>query len=310
VDNAAVGALAAEHLLGRGYERFAFYGLEEVAYSRERGESFVSRVEKGGGKCARLLSPNTFHAGRLGEHELQAVDAWLKHLRRPVGIFAVNDYRAQLLANACRLQALRVPRDVGIVGVDNNHVICEFTSPTLTSVDCDWYQVGYRAAELLDRLMKERGRRRGKMRSEEGAAKTPLEDLLVPPAGIVQRISTDLRVVEDRRLWTSLDYIRDHLGEVFGVERIIAVSGISRRTLEMVFFTELGCSPYHYLCGQRVERAKGLLAAEKEMRLQEISSRCGFHDLRRFREVFRRMEGISPAEFRARPPETGRRQGG
>ena len=52
-----------------------------------------------------------------------------------------------------------------------------------------------------------------------------------------------IRIVEDSRLLEALDYIRDHLGEVFGVERLIAVSGTSRRALEFAFFRELACSP-------------------------------------------------------------------
>jgi LacI family transcriptional regulator len=201
-----------------------------------------------------------------------------------VGIFAVNDYRAQLVASACRLCALRVPSEVGIMGADNNQVLCEFHAPTLTSVDCDWYRVGFEAAALLDRLMNGDPR--------------PADDLLVPPKGVVRRASTDFRVVDDSRLVLALGYVRDHLGEVFGVERLIAVSGASRRTLEFAFLRELGCSPYHYLCRQRVERAKQLLREAPRKTFAEISRSCGFHDARRFREVFRRVEQTTPARYR------------
>jgi LacI family transcriptional regulator len=283
-DSFAIGELAAEHLLRHGYAHFGLYGLHAVAYSRDRGDAFARRLEQAGAVNSILESPNTFSTSRPWDNEIGSLVRWLRRLPKPVGIFAVNDYRAQLIISACKMCGLRVPQDVGVIGADNNHVICEFSAPRLSSIDCNWQRVGSNAAELLDRLM-----------SGEPA---PAEDLLVPPAGVVQRASTE-RMISDPRLRPTLDYIRGALHEPFGVERLVAVSKLPRRTLELAFRRALQCTPYDYLCSQRVELAKGMLAVEAAS-LSEIARRCGFRDLRRFRLVFQRLQGMSPADYRRR----------
>lgn len=284
-DSLAIGQLAAEHLLKKGYEHFGLYGLQAVAYSTDRGRAFIDRLAQANMTCSSLASPNTFTSARPWENEIESLTRWLRTLDLPAGVFAVNDYRAQLVASACKAIGLHVPGDIGIIGADNNHVICEFSSPTLSSVDCNWHQVGLRAADLLDRLM-------------DGNS-PPREDLLVEPIGVVERTSTLLTAADHPGLQQAMDYVRDHPDEPFGVDQLVAAAKIPRRTLEMVFLRELGCSPYEYLCRQRVACAKRLLGASDRTTLSEVSRLCGFHDLRRFREVFRRIEKISPAQYRS-----------
>lgn len=279
-----IGQLAAEHLLHQKYPHFGLYGLHGVAYSIDRGKAFVERLCESGNRCSSLVSPNTFSLAQPWENEIATLIGWLRTLDLPCGIFAVNDYRAQLVVSACKAAGLRVPRDIGVIGADNNHVICEFTSPNLSSVDCNWYRVGQQAADLLDHLM--------------NGGPAPEEDRLVEPVGVIQRASTDRTAADDPRLHDALDYVRDHLGEVFGVERLVAISNVPRRTLEMIFLKELGCTPYDFICRQRIAKAKALLQTNENRSLTEISAQCGFHDLRRFREVFRRIEKVSPANFR------------
>ena len=36
VDNRAIGSLAADHLVGKGFQDYAFYGLSDVQYSKDR----------------------------------------------------------------------------------------------------------------------------------------------------------------------------------------------------------------------------------------------------------------------------------
>lgn len=283
-DSTSIGRLAAEHLLRQDYEHFALCGLRGVAYSEDRGRAFAERLAINGLKCSTLVSPSTFAPGRPWENEIRSVSRWINSLRRPVGVFAVNDYRAQLVASACKSIGLRIPQEVGIIGVDNNHVICEFSSPTLTSVDCNWYDVGRRAAELLNRLM--------------NGQPQPREDLIVPPIGVIQRSSTQRIAASDARLNAARDYVRDHPGEIFGVERLVQAAKCPRRTLELAFARELNCTPADYLNRQRIDRAKRMLQSSEATTLSEISLQCGFRDLRRFRLVFRRYEKISPAEFR------------
>jgi LacI family transcriptional regulator len=286
VANREIGHWAADHLFKCGFRRFAFYGLRGVAFSQDRQTGFAARLEELGFPCAAHLSPNTYGLRRLWQDDLAALQRWLEQLcspPRPVGIFAVNDFRARLVIDACDLAQLKVPAQIGVVGVDNDKMMCEFSKPTLSSIECNWHRVGFEAARGLHALL-------------EG--KTPEPEMRISPLEVVGRASTAVTLTEDPRLLKAVTYIRDHLGEIFGVERLLEISDVSRRKLEQIFNAEMRMSPYQYLCQKRIERAKMMLRSDSTLNLKQISRMCGFRDSRRFRLVFARMEGLTPARYR------------
>ena len=57
-------------------------------------------------------------------------------------------------ARRCPARRLTVPDEVAVLGVDDDEPICELADPPLSSVRPDYAQAGYRAAELLDGLMR------------------------------------------------------------------------------------------------------------------------------------------------------------
>ena len=79
---------------------------------------------------------------------------WLGGLPKPVGLFAVTDYRARQVLDACRQVGLRVPQQVAVIGVDNEEVICVHVQPQLSSVARNNQQEGYHAAAMLDQLIR------------------------------------------------------------------------------------------------------------------------------------------------------------
>jgi LacI family transcriptional regulator len=294
VENPAVGRMAAAHLLSCGFRRFAFYGLRDVAYSQERLAGFASVLDEAGHPCNVLLSPHTFGKRHPWQDDVARVEKWLAGLEQPLGILAANDYRARLVIEACDRVGLRSPEEVGIVGVDNDRVLCEFSEPQLSSIECDWFRVGQEAARLLHGMMR-------------GSA-SPHQEQLIVPRGVVARRSTHVTIVENAALLQCVNFVQAHIGEVFGVERLLEAGGVSRRKLEQLFQAELGRSPYQYLCEKRVERARALLPQQPFSRLSDIARQCGFHDLRRLRLVFQRLEKMTPAEYRRQALEA--RDGG
>ncbi|NQT16801.1 MAG: helix-turn-helix transcriptional regulator, partial [Planctomycetes bacterium] len=93
-------------------------------------------------------------------------------------------------------------------------------------------------------------------------------------------------------------FIHDHLGEPFGVERVVEASSISRRKLETRFRDMLGCTPHEYLSRRRVERAKKLLVAPGRIKFHNVAKACGFPSVDRMRLVFQRVTGMTPLEYR------------
>jgi LacI family transcriptional regulator len=292
-DDAAIGRAAAEHLISQRYERFALFTLGGSAYSAARGAAFAARLRASGKTFATYESPAGSSLSPAWHDETQALMDWVRALPRPTGVFAVNDYLAQRVTEACGDCDIRVPNEVGVVGADNNSVLCESSMPTISSVDCDWHGIGYHAAALLHRLM--------------NGGDPPEEDQVIPPQAVASRASTELWRVADTRLSLAMTYVRDHPGELFGVERLLDLCGISRRTLELIFRQHLGCSPHQFLNRARVEHAKRLFREHGRPTVEQISQQCGFRDVRRFREVFRRVEGVTPMAYQrqCRPTACG-----
>jgi LacI family transcriptional regulator len=284
VDQQAIGRIAAEHLLQCGFRRLAYYGFRGPWYSEQRGDGFRETAEKAGALC-QVFEPDPPSNPRASwQQRLAPLDRWLRGLQTPIGILAVHDYRARFLLEACNRLGLNVPHDIALIGVDNDPSVCENCQPTLSSISRNGWQIGYRAAEMLDRLMN------GEVLAEQ--------DIRVPPEGIVARGSTDTLSVEDPCVSAAAHFFHDHFGELSAFRKVFLDVPISRRSLEMRFRRHLNCSPYEYLTQLRIEKAKQLLAAPEKMKIRVIAKNCGLSNSVRMRLVFLRHVKLTPLEYR------------
>jgi transcriptional regulator GlxA family with amidase domain len=119
----------------------------------------------------------------------------------------------------------------------------------------------------------------------------------------VRRRSTDTIVVNDPNVRIAVQYMREHLGEIFGIAQVMKNVNVSRRRLHERFRSLLKRTPYEYLCHLRVERAKALLAAKQRMKMHAIAKECGFSSPARMRLVFLRMTGMTPLAYHRRQGE-------
>ena len=282
-DHYAMGRLAAEHLLERGLRRLAYYGVHGRWFSEERCRGLVECAEQAGATCDVLEVPE--HSGPWANWQKRTglLVRWLKQLRPPIGLLAVQDYRARAVIEECDRLGLRIPHDVAVIGMEDDPTLCEFCRPTLSSVSRDSWRMGVESAEMLDRLM--------------DGLPTRL-DVAIPPVGVVARQSTDTIAVEDPQLAAAVHFIHDHLGKPFGIDRVVQAASISRRQLEARFHRVLGCTPYDYLSRKRIERAKQILSASGRTKLHNVSMACGFPSVERMRLVFKRLTGMTPLEYR------------
>lgn len=283
-DNYRMGVIAAEHLLQRGLRRLAYFGIEGLWYSSQRCQGFIDTAEQAGASCDVLNVPRS--ARLTWQERISPLTRWLRRLRPPFGLLAIQDYRARSVIDECERLGWNVPHDVAVMGVDNDPTICEFSRPTLTSVSRDPWRLGYEAAALLDRLM--------------AGKNPPAEGILVPPEGVIARQSTDTVAVENPHVADAIHYIHDHLSEPFGVESAVQATSISRRQLEVQFRRVLGCTLHDYICRQRCERAKELLDAKHPVKLHALAKSCGFSSVQHMRLVFTRLLGITPRGYRGR----------
>ena len=242
-----------------------------------------SSGRKAGASCEVFETSASADPRASWQQRRAALGQWLTGLVLPVGVLAVHDYRARVLVDECVRLGLDVPHDVAVLGVGNDLTACEFCQPSLSSVSPAGRQIGYEAAAFLDRLM--------------AGQPVPKRDLSIPPDGVVPRRSTDTLAVDDPNVSAAVHYMQDHLDEVFGIERVMKQVAVSRRRLHEQFQRLLNYTPYGYLCHLRVERAKLLLAVPGPFKLRTIAVACGFSSPARFRLVFQRLTGMTPAEY-------------
>lgn len=93
-------------------------------------------------------------------------------------------------------------------------------------------------------------------------------------------------------------FIAAHLGEPLGVDRLARVAGLSRAHFVRRFGSEVGQSPADYVFAARMERATRLLIATDQP-VGAIAAATGFANGNYFAKAFRRLNGISPSEYRA-----------
>ncbi len=282
-DEAERARLAVEHLVARGFRKFAYFAPPSNRYSKNRGEEFVGAVTELGYECHEY-QPG-YRAGRkIGWAEQQRrVNRWLASLPRPIAILAVDAYHARQLAEICHFGDVRVPDDIAILAGDTDDLLCEVSTPPLSSISVACERLGHEAAATLHRMM--------------GGQDAPEEPLLIPPHGVVSRQSTDVLAIDDPAVVRALRYIRTHAHHGIVVEDILREVPISRRSLEIQFRSYLGRSPAEEIRRVRLERGRQLLG-RRELSITEIALACGFSNATRFGVAFRKSFGTTPRAFR------------
>ena len=77
-----------------------------------------------------------------------AVHALLSRADRPTAIVVSDDLLGMTLGRACLAHGLSIPKDISIISF-NNSLFAKLTSPRLTSVDLNSFQLGIEAASQL-----------------------------------------------------------------------------------------------------------------------------------------------------------------
>lgn len=288
-DDAAIGHMAAEHLLERGFRRFGFCGFKGESWSERRGEAFVEAVNTNANMpCAQFNSPWHGPSAQAWEAEQRSIVAWLKGFEPPFAIMACNDIRGQHVIEACSKLDLAVPEQVAVIGVDNDELLCRVCSPPLSSVIPNAGLVGFRAAEALSHLMSGR--------------EVDEQLQLISPLGVSTRQSTDVVAIDDRDIAAALHYIREHACQGLSVAEVVKHNPVSRSTLERQVRKYLGRTPQEEIRCVQVKRARELLLTT-DLSAERIAMLCGFEHPEYFLVVFKRITGMTTTEFRkqARP---------
>ena len=282
-DDEAIARLAAEHLLERGFRNLGFCGDPGFAWSHWREQHFQRIVEEAGASCFVHQSIPAHDPGYSWNREKAGLTGWLEKLPRPIGIMAGYYIKAQQLLDVCRELNIAVPEEVAVIGVYNDTLLCNLSTPSLTSVIPNSHRTGFEAARLLDRMM--------------SGEQVPAEAHLVKPLGIETRQSTDIFAIDDVDVATALRFIRERACSGINVGDVLKAVPLSRRVLESRFQKAIGRTPHQEITRLRIERVKQLLS-ETKLSLAEIATRAGIEHVEYLSASFKRETGSSPREFR------------
>ncbi len=96
------------------------------------------------------------------------------------------------------------------------------------------------------------------------------------------------------------DYIAANFDQSIQISDLTQLASVSERSLQRLFRSELGVTPSQYIRAYRLETVRKRLVS-KESKLKQISNLaldCGFKQLSRFSQEFRKYFGILPSEIR------------
>lgn len=277
-DMEKVVKLAVEHFAQRGFTHLSYYICLGSRAEMAKLRVFEKTVTAAG---------KTFHALDCSHHSIRSrfeqLSRQLVALPKPLAVNARVDEFAIEVVRAALDSGLRVPQDVAVLGCNDDRLICPFSAVPLSSIDNDLEGIGYRAAALLDALMRGEG--------------PPPSAILIPPRGITIRQSTDTLAVADEDVLAALEIIKTRYRDPLSAKRVAAEVHVSERKLFDSFKRHLGHSVKDEIMRRRMERAVGLLT-QTETKMQNIAWESGFATLSQMVKVFRRMKATTPGAFR------------
>lgn len=287
VDFPGAGRLAAEHFAARNFRHVGFVGHEIWSCAESMWSAFHCRAGELGLSChlLRLAAAYTTaeHASRY-ERRLPEVGEWLKKLPRPVGIFCGSNKLAGGIITMANAVGLEVPDDIAVLGSGNNVLLCETAPIPLSVVDLGPERVGAESICLLDRLIR--------------GMPPPSSPIVIPPAGVFERESTNVLAVPEPVVARAIRYIWDHLDLPVSVDHIAQQVGVSRSALDHAFQRCLGRSVNAERLRKRLEHCTELLRAT-DLPVEDVARAVGFASRSYLSRAFKNQFGVSPREFRS-----------
>jgi LacI family transcriptional regulator len=285
-DDVAIGKMAAEYLIRRGFKQFAYCGFGQMYYwSRDRSKGFSNRVSQAGFETHlyEYEQPKSRYPHSWEKEQVILVD-WLKGLPKPVALMACNDDRSQHVLEACKIAGLNVPEQVAIIGLGNDDLVCDLASPPLSSIALGAEKGGYEAAATLDKLMK------GKP--------VPNKRIIVPTLYVVTRQSTDILKIDDPYVSQALRFIyRRAKRDAIQVDDVLRAVPISRRSLYERFSRVLDRPVHEEIKRVRVDQLARMLVTTN-LSISQIAHTLGCSDMKNLARYFKQAKGMSPLQYR------------
>lgn len=294
-NHAKIGRIAAQHFLDRKFKNFAFCGFAGGRFSKYCLLGYRRALTSAGCTCtAYQPSESTryeFDSSVLIAEKLnlapdrKSLIKWVKSLPKPIAVFCPNDLRAWQLLNVCKEYGVDVPREMAILGLDNDSIVCGFCRPMISSVDPDCMAIGREAAHTLMEMI-----------AKPHLAKKQIVRQ-VNPIGVVERASTEVYPLNPPWISDALVYIHKHVSDRLTADDVFKHLGLSHTIVSRTFRKVLNTTVQKEIADSRLETARHFLA-NTNLSAAEIAGRAGFGSSSYFMRRFTSEHGMAPLAWR------------
>lgn len=281
-DDAGRAKMAVDHLRNRCIAHFASYCPQIGRYSDGREQAFVNAVREAGGICHCYSEISGSNRSRWLEDRLNVAE-WIRTLPKPVGIFAADPYPARQLVEICTSESHQIPEEIAILSGDEDDLLCESVTPSITSIELASHRIGTEASEMLAEIIK--------------SGNVPTAIRTIQPLRVRLRRSTENRSVSDPAIASCVRLIWESAPDAIEVRDLVKHVCLSRRTLEQRFREKLGRTPAEEIRRMRLEKSRQMIVATS-LSIATIAVTCGFSSGPYLSRIFRKYYGIAPSELR------------
>ena len=324
-DNEAVARAAFRELSAGHPTAFAAVGvITDYSWSRERLDAFSALCAEAGKPCRVFDIPGEKPLARVSR-----LPGWIAGLQPHTAIFAANDFAAAEVANAAITIPRSIPRELTLLGVDDNQELCESMRPALSSIRIDHERAGFAAARMIGERITARAER-GMTPAADAANDAPLKArnstnsslrtwpasslpagrassleqaecgcAIIGPLLVVRRRSTGGAGRREKFILEAVEIIRREACDGLTASNLLSRFKCSRSLFNLRFREATGHSVLDEIQHVRLEKALALLSGT-DTAIGAIADFCGFGSGVELRHLFRARMKMSLREWRKR----------
>lgn len=277
LDNADIGRVGAQHFLQQGdFRSFGFLlAADGQFYSQEREMAFRAALASAGHASVRLVVPE-------GPDAVKSIMQWLNTLSKPAAVMCAEAKAALICHEACTRSGLSIPGQVAILSVNDHPAYARETGLSISCVLPDVSEMGYRAAEELDRIIRRKGRH-------------TFREIVIPVNTVLARTSTKISGSPSHAVKEALGFIRAQSLSPIRVTDVVNHLGVSRRVLEAHFRKLLSSSIRTEIERERMNAVVSLLKQGESV--QHVAQTLNFKSANALTRAFKRHFHCSIREW-------------